>query len=144
MSANTMHMLGLADMENFTESQVKDYIASNFAGAREASYPTDGDVLKLRRELNKYKVLVAYVSVGAHGCDSSAWFLLLDKKKNTLSEIYGSHCSCYGFEGQWDSGPEETTAEFLMSKGFFFCGGYDDDCEVNKAKVSEFLQGMPR
>lgn len=35
-------------------------------------------------------------------------------KEGKLYEVYGSHCSCYGLEGQWK--PEETSIEFLENK----------------------------
>lgn len=41
--------------------------------------------------------------------DGTAFVLFL--KDGKLFEVHGSHCSCYGLEGQWD--PEETTVEAL-------------------------------
>lgn len=35
-------------------------------------------------------------------------------KDGKLYENHGSHCSCYGLEGQWD--PEETNAEELLGR----------------------------
>jgi len=32
---------------------------------------------------------------------------VLFKQKHKLYEVHGSHCSCYGLEGQWN--PEETS-----------------------------------
>lgn len=36
---------------------------------------------------------------------------VLFRKGDQLFEVYGSHCSCYGLEGQWE--PEETDIETL-------------------------------
>ena len=36
-----------------------------------------------------------------------------DKEKDSFFEIYGSHCSCYGLEGQWE--PEYTTIEEMLA-----------------------------
>lgn len=78
-------------------------------------------------------ILIAYKSVGSWGCDSNAW-LLLRRTDGAMLEVHGSHCSCYGFEGQWS--PEETTAAYLLSDKFaFYTGGYDDHYEANQAAV---------
>lgn len=39
---------------------------------------------------------------------------VLFKRAGKLFEVNGSHCSCYGLEGQWE--PEETTAEALLAR----------------------------
>lgn len=38
--------------------------------------------------------------------------IVLFKKDNQLYAVHGSHCSCFGLEGQWD--PEETSLEALL------------------------------
>jgi hypothetical protein len=43
------------------------------------------------------------------GYDGSA--LVVFRHDGKLFEVYGSHCSCYGLEGQWE--PEETTPAAL-------------------------------
>lgn len=45
--------------------------------------------------------------------DSGDAFVLF-RKDGKLYEVHGSHCSCYGLEGQWD--PEETTAAALLAR----------------------------
>lgn len=42
----------------------------------------------------------------------SAWVVF--RKNGTLYEVNGSHCSCYGLEGQWK--PEETSFEALQHR----------------------------
>ena len=92
-------------------------------------------------EVQKYEILIAYESVGKWGCDSSSWFLLRDKEDGKLYETHGSHCSCYGFEGQFE--PEETTVEYLQSPNFYFsCGGYDDNENSNRDKVKAYIAEM--
>lgn len=54
--------------------------------------------------------------------------LVVFRRNRKLYEVNGSHCSCYGLEGQWD--PEVTTVEALrhrVEKGTlgYFLGGYD-------------------
>ena len=93
----------------------------------------------INKEVEKYEILIAYESVGSWGCDSSSWFLLKEKATGKLFETHGSHCSCYGFEGQFE--PEETTVEYLQSdKFYFYCGGYDDNGEQNKEAVFQYLK----
>lgn len=53
--------------------------------------------------------------------EGSAFVLFI--KDDKLYEVHGSHCSCYGLEGQWE--PEETTFEALdqrTRKGYLFYG----------------------
>lgn len=45
-----------------------------------------------------------------YGYDGGAFVLF--KKNERLYEVNGSHCSCYGLEGQWE--PEKTTKEALL------------------------------
>lgn len=44
--------------------------------------------------------------------EGSAFLLLRDKNTNKLYEVNGSHCSCYGLEGQFKL--EEVTKKELM------------------------------
>ncbi len=43
-------------------------------------------------------------------CDAVVVF----EKGGKLWEVHGSHCSCYGLEGQWE--PEETTWEAIAMR----------------------------
>lgn len=93
------------------------------------------------KDLSDYTVLVGYESVGNWGCDSSNWFLLQHKESGEFYEVHGSHCSCYGFEDQWDL--EHTTLDYLQSDKFYLpTGGYDYDSESNKLKVKQFLKEL--
>ena len=56
--------------------------------------------------------------------DYEGYAFVLFKKGNQLYEVHGSHCSCYGLEGQWS--PEETTLEALkMRESGYTCSWYD-------------------
>ena len=117
--------LALEDLAGYTEEDV----INHFLGEYKAS----------QKEVEPYRVLIAYESVGSWGCDSSSWFLLQDRKTGKLYETHGSHCSCYGFEGQF--APEETTPEYLWSDHFHFStGGYDINSDGNKDKAKEYLK----
>ena len=39
---------------------------------------------------------------------------ILFRKDGKLYEVNGSHCSCYGLEGQWS--PEETTLAAMLAR----------------------------
>jgi hypothetical protein len=89
-------------------------------------------------EVDRFKVLIAYESVGCWGCDSSAWFLLIERATGNLFEAHGSHCSCYGFEGQFK--PELTSEVYLKSPKFSIsCGGYDNDPDGNQKKIQAWI-----
>lgn len=72
--------------------------------------------------VNQYKLVVA--SLNDYGYDEDSYFLLIHKVTGKLYEVNGGHCSCYGFEGQFQ--PEETTAEYVFSDKF----PYRDNLEL--------------
>lgn len=47
-----------------------------------------------------YKVLLASYTYECY--EGSAFVLMRDKLTKELVTVYGSHCSCYGLEGQFD------------------------------------------
>lgn len=60
--------------------------------------------------LRDCKILLAWYGYGDY---DGAAFVLFDRD-GKLYEVDGSHCSCYGLEGQWD--PEETSVEALRHR----------------------------
>lgn len=96
-------VIGLFDSEN-----IADDIAHAF-GDEYDDGPTTEDI---KAQLDGAEILVAsYMNEGYSG---SAFVLY--RKDGKLYEVNGSHCSCYGLEGQW--GPEETTATVLKMRGW--------------------------
>lgn len=79
------------------------------------------DVLKeydiLESEISEYDVLFAYYTYEFY--EGESLVILKSKTDGNLYEVNGSHCSCYGLEGQWE--PEQTTVDALMKRdtGFF-------------------------
>ncbi|TXH11316.1 MAG: hypothetical protein E6R04_01665 [Spirochaetes bacterium] len=65
-----------------------------------------------RSELDGMEFLIAFIEEA--GWDGSAYFLVRDRETGLLYEVSGGHCSCYGFEGQWD--PKITSKEYLLSE----------------------------
>jgi len=125
------NMLALQDLQGYTESEIIDHLTQEYG---------DGDGSYLENK----EVLIAYESVGSWGCDSSSFFLLRDKISGELFEIHGSHCSCYGFEGQLELEPSSVSSlKYRDREGSIFCtGGYDGDDENNKQRVSEFIKRL--
>lgn len=146
-----MNKLFLADLKEMTEDQIKEHIVSNYSGQHDnynGIYP-DNPITEdlVRDELKHRNILVAYESVGDWGCDSNSFFLFKDKKTKKLYEMHGGHCSCYGFEGQYE--PEEITLENLKARienayenHAFNSGGYDDDSDENQKQVTGFIKNM--
>jgi hypothetical protein len=135
-------MLALEDLKEMSEAEVKNHLASEYSGEAEYDTPNEAQIEKAKSFLNDFEILIAYESVGSWGCDSSSFFLLKDKIDGKLFEINGSHCSCYGFEGQLKL--EETSLEalkFRIEKGesLFYCGGYDENENQNQQSVNEFV-----
>lgn len=64
----------------------------------------------LESEMAGYEVVVAAYNQGGYEGDA---FVLL-KKDGQYYEVHGSHCSCFGLEGQWE--PEEAPEEALRRR----------------------------
>lgn len=87
--------------------------------------------------VNKFFFLVA--NVHGDGYSESSYFLLLEKSSGKLFEVYGSHCSCYGFEGQFDL--EETSLAYLLSDNSNFGLSFDDE---SKGDIRMFIRTKVR
>lgn len=55
-------------------------------------------------------VEILYAMYDGGGYDG--WAHVIIRKDGKLYEVNGSHCSCYGLEGQWE--PEETSVTALL------------------------------
>ena len=148
-------MITLADLKGLTEEQVISHLVSEYADTadcRDDEYITDiveDKINDVYREVALYKlkhmqILVAYESVGPWGCDSESFFLLRSKVDGSLYEIHGSHCSCYGFEGQLDLEPTDIKSlkYRAINADVFYAGGYDDDETENQRIVNEYVLSM--
>lgn len=122
-----MKHLFLKDLSGLTEEQIAEHLVEQYGAER--------------KDVDRFDILIAYESVGSWGCDSSSWFLLQERKTKKLFETHGSHCSCYGFEGQWC--PELTTKKYLQSDKFYLLtGGYDSNDNENRKAVKDFIAGL--
>lgn len=78
--------------------------------------------IKNKETRNLENLNILFASYNYENYSGEAWVLF--EQNGKLYEVNGSHCSCYGLEGQWN--PEETTLEELkyrLVKGTF---GEDD------------------
>lgn len=138
-------MIALEDLKDMTEQEVIDHIASEYSGKDQYDSPSNAEIKEAKKLISQHEIMIAYESVGSWGCDSSSFFLLKHKETGKLFEIHGSHCSCYGFEGQLDL--EETTLESLklrIAKGgsIFYCGGYDENETENQRMANSFIESL--
>lgn len=68
---------------------------------------------------------------------------VLFRKNGQLYEVNGSHCSCYGLEGQWD--PEETSIEVLehrLTEGELGRHGYYEDSQGFAVELQQVLNSL--
>ncbi len=117
------------------------YLFADLAGMKEneaiASLYKDFNVPASRQDVSR--LVVAYMSVGAWGCDSDA-FIVYKAKNGKFYEVHGSHCSCYGFEGQWEPELVEDFTVFANRSDYMLAGGgYDDDQEKNAIGIRRVL-----
>lgn len=144
-----MELLALADLAGMSEPDVKAHIADGYAGEKSGfdyGDPSADDKARVATDLERFQLLIAYEHVGDYGCDSSSWFLMRETTTGRLFEFSGSHCSCYGFEGQYE--PEVTSFDYLNSdKLGWYGGGYDDNKEVHrqriKAHIAQLAEAVP-
>lgn len=71
----------------------------------------------------------------------SAWMLIRRQYDNSLFEVHGSHCSCHGFEDQWE--PESTNIQYLLSDQFTVSGA-DDKQQLDIVNALRKLFGWPK
>ncbi|WP_449600335.1 hypothetical protein [Paenibacillus sp. Marseille-Q9583] len=85
-------------------------------------------------------ILASYTNENYEG---EAFVLFRRKSDGKLYEVNGSHCSCYGLEGQWN--PEETTVEALehrLVNGTLGKSGWDDDINRFADELTEVLRSL--
>lgn len=89
----------LADLAGMSEAEALSKVAKEF----KVSEPD----MKVKR------LLIAYLEENNY--DGSAWFLYVGLD-DCLYEVNASHCSCYGFEDQWE--PSLSSWTYLTSKHY--------------------------
>jgi hypothetical protein len=77
---------------------------------------------------------ILFASYGQDNYQGDAWVLFEENGK--LFEVNGSHCSCFGLEGQWEE-EEVVLAELenRLTKGTFGQDNYSDNEFANELKT---------
>ena len=69
-------------------------------------------------------IQICYAEYDYRNYEGYAMVIFFDKEQNKYFEVYGSHCSCFGLENQWN--PEEVNFSALnlrIEQGHFYdCG----------------------
>lgn len=76
------------------------------------------------------EILMAWYGYGSY--DGEAFVLV--RKDGKFFEVYGSHCSCYGLEDQWEL--EETNITALAMKNF---GDYSSESDTATIRLHEIV-----
>lgn len=92
---------------------------------------------EMKTALEKWEsVNILFASYNNESYSGDAFVLI--EKNGKLYEVNGSHCSCYGLEGQWE--PEETNLEALKHRLIEGKMGVDSYSENNYSnELKEFL-----
>ena len=78
---------------------------------------------KMDSAIERYKdINILFASYGEANYSGDAWVLF--EKENELFEVNGSHCSCFGLEGQWR--PEKVSLIELENRLLNGTFGEDD------------------
>lgn len=109
-----MKNLYLGSYEGCTEEEIKQDIVENYLEGK----PNDF--------LEKCEIIIAILTDDY--CYSEFSFFLL-RKDGKYYENHASHCSCQGFEDQFE--PEETTVKYLKSDKFNPVSDYMSQCADN-------------
>jgi hypothetical protein len=104
---------------NWSEEDIKSIIITE--------YQADPNLV------NKFEILIYEGDFDYDTYDESSFMLLRDKETLKLFENHGSHCSCYGFEGQFE--PKETTLTYLRSDNFH-------SYVISKEKIRELIKDL--
>ena len=92
---------------------------------------------QMDKVIEKYKdINILFASYGNDNYSGDAWVLF--EQEGILYEVSGSHCSCYGLEGQWE--PEPVSLKELEHRLLNGTFGIDDWSDNNfKQELCEFL-----
>jgi hypothetical protein len=111
---------------NNWEGGTSEDVFSNFDDYRWRHYRNDEDQVPLSEKPEFKDVEILLASYGTPSYEGYAFVLF--RRDGKLWEVNGSHCSCYGLEGQWS--PEETSVEVLrhrVKEGNLGKGDYDEN-----------------
>ena len=135
-------MIALADLSSFSESEIIEHLVNNYSRTADSS---DDEYYNHKEESSKkldgMSVILAYESVAGSGEYAESFFLLKRNSDGALFEVHGSHCSCYGFEGQLDL--EETNSVALKYRAIngHLLGGFDE-FEKDEKIIKDYILSL--
>jgi len=88
-----------------------------------------------KSEIEKYRILFALVDYPDY--EGLAYYVLQEKATGKLFDVSGSHCSCHGFEGQFE--PQETDIRAIEKYEFYRLEDHNNE-EV-KLRIKE-IRGL--
>lgn len=89
----------MKNVKNFLRSLKKSPL---YAGGFESRESVFGNFEKSEDE----DIVICYAYYGGEQYEGYATVLFYRMSTRKYYEVYGSHCSCYGLEGQWDKDEE--------------------------------------
>lgn len=129
-----MDTLFLGDLR--TEDELKDLLMEMFNTYERYNEAKEDDRSRLEVDsiMRKYKFLIVQLD---DSCYESSCYMLLKDNDNNYYTIYGGHCSCYGYEGQFQPTPCNIhnvldNISYEMTK---------DEKELATVKVNEIING---
>lgn len=135
-------MIALADLSSFSESEIIEHLVNNYSRTADSSndeYYNHKE--ESSKKLDGMSVILAYESVAGSGEYAESFFLLKRNSDGVLFEVHGSHCSCYGFEGQLDL--EETNSVALKYRAIngHLLGGFDE-FEKDEKIIKDYILSL--
>lgn len=100
--------LYMNELEGLSESEMIERVASEFSIKKET--------------LLGFEFMIADINYEDYS--GNAYFLIKDRETGSLFEVSGSHCSCMGFEDQWELSP--TTLTYLTSKHYAYANRHPE------------------
>jgi len=92
--------LFLEESAKWSEEDVIEFITREFQTPRDS--------------VSCFEFIVVFLEDG--GWEGSAYFLMKHRETGDFYEASGSHCSCFGFEEQWD--PKIAPKAYLVSEKY--------------------------
>ena len=113
-----MEKLFLGYCEGYSESDIVNFIVNEFQVTKE--------------EISCYEFYVAVNEQEDY--EGSAYFLMKHQETGEFYEAFGGHCSCMGFEGQWN--PKIASKTYLVSKNF------SSHCQYHDDEIRQFIKRL--
>lgn len=111
-----------------------DDIADEFSGR---SWGLGGDTVYPKPDLSNTEIAVAVYD--GNGYSMNTFILFRNTEDGAWYEVNGSHCSCYGLEGQWEPELVDPKAILIREKFVWTFGGDETLNDQIKSIVRELF-----